>query len=234
MGENFPILGGTAGDQLRVKKTYQFYKDQVLSNAAPFLIFFGPLLASFSVESGWKPIGEKGKATKINGNILYEIDGKPATNYFQHYLKIELSEIVPEYPLAVYVDETENFYLRNPIFFDSDDGSVSFFGDIPENATVQITHVERDGIINATGSSISNAQKNYPGTTPELAICFSCAGRKLVLGTRANEEIQLIQKKHPNLIVAGFYAYGEIAPLMSNTPSRFHNETFISLLIGEE
>jgi len=234
LGENFPILGGTAGDQLRVKQTYQFYKDQVLSNAAPFLLFFGPLLLSFGVESGWTPVGKKGKVTKVKNNILYQIDEKPATEYYQHYLKIELSEIVPEYPLAVYVGETENFYLRNPVFFNQEDGSISFMGDVPPNATVQITHVERDGIINATETSVAQAQNNYPGSKPAIAMCFSCAGRKLVLGTRTHEEFQLLKEKYSILKVAGFYAYGEIAPLLPDTPSRFHNETFISLLIGEE
>jgi hypothetical protein len=234
LGKNFPIIGGTAGDQLRVKQTYQFYKDEVLSNAAPFLLFSGPLFVSFGVESGWKPVGKKGKVTRVENNILYQIDEKPATEYYQHYLKIELSEIVPEYPLAVYVGETENYYLRNPVYFNNEDGSISFMGDVPLNATVQITHVERDGIINATETSVAQAQRNYPGSKPALAICFSCAGRKLVLGTRAREEFQILQKNNLNLKVAGFYAYGEIAPLLPDTPSRFHNETFISLLIGDE
>jgi len=124
--------------------------------------------------------------------------------------------------------------LRNPVFFNKEEGSISFMGDVPQNATVQITHVEREGIINATETSVAQAQRNYVGSEPAIAICFSCAGRKLVLGTRAHEEFQLLQKNYSNLMVAGFYAYGEIAPLMPDTPSRFHNETFISLLIGEE
>ena len=234
LGDNTPVLGGTAGDQLRLKKTYQFYRDQVLSDAAPFLLFFGPILLSFGVESGWEPIGEKGKATRVKNNILYQIDGKPATEYYQHYLKIDLSEVVSEYPLAVYVTDTENYYLRNPLYFNQEDGSIFFLGDIPPGASVQITHVERDGIINATGASITQAQENYPGSKPSIAVCFSCAGRKLVLGTRAHEEVELLQKKCSDLEVLGFYAYGEIAPLSLNTPSRFHNETFISLLLGEE
>jgi len=234
LGENFPIIGGTAGDQLRVKQTYQFYKDQVLSNSAPFLLFFGPLLLSFGVGSGWVPIGRKAKVTKVKNNILYQIDNKPATEYYQHYLKIDLREIVPEYPLAVYAGDTDHFYLRTPAFFDHEVGSISFLGDVPQNATVQITHVERDGIINATGTSVAQAKKNYPGSKPALAICFSCAGRKLVLGTRTQEEVELLQKHYPKLLVAGFYGYGEIAPLLPNTPSQFHNETFISLLIGVE
>jgi len=234
LGENFPIIGGTAGDQLRIKQTYQFYKDQVLSNSAPFLLFSGPLLLSFGVESGWNPIGRKGKATKVKNNILYEIDEKPATEYYQHYLKIDLKDIVPEYPLAVYTGNRDQFYLRNPVYFDQEAGSISFFGDVPLNATVQITHVERDGIINATGTSVAKAKENYPGSKPALAICFSCAGRKLVLGTRTQEEVELLQKQYPELLVAGFYGYGEIAPMLPDTPSQFHNETFISLLVGVE
>jgi len=234
LGESVPILGGTAGDQLRLKQTYQFCQNRVLSDAAPFLLFFGPVLVSYGVESGWLPVGKKGKVTHAEDNILYEIDDKPATEYYQHYLKIDLSEVVSEYPLAVYVSGTEEYYLRNPLFFNQEDGSIAFLGDIPKDASVQITHVERDGIINATGASVAQAQKNYPGTKPSIAICFSCAGRKLVLGTRAHEEFELIQKDYSDLMVTGFYAYGEIGPLRPNTPSRFHNETFISLLIGEE
>jgi hypothetical protein len=234
LGKNFPIIGGTAGDQLRVTKTYQFYKDQVLSDSAPFLIFTEPLLLSFGVESGWKPVGNKGKVTKVDKNILFQIDGKPATEFYQHYLKIELSEIVPEYPLAVYVGDSEEYYLRNPVFFNKDNGSISFMGDIPLNSIVQITHVERDGIINATESSVLKARENYNGLNPLLAICFSCAGRKLILGTRVNEEYQILKDESSNMQIAGFYAYGEIAPLEPETPSRFHNETFISLIIGDE
>jgi len=234
LGATFPILGGTAGDQLRVKQTFQFYNNEVLSNSAPFLLFSGPISLSFGVESGWKPVGNKGKVTRVENNILYQIDDIPATDYYQHYLNIELSEVVPEYPLAVYVGNAEDYYLRNPVYFNIEDGSISFMGDVPLNATVQITHVERDGIIKATEESVAKAIRNYQGSNPVLAICFSCAGRKLVLGTRTHEECQTLENNNSNLKVAGFYSYGEIAPLQPDTLSRFHNETFISLLLGDE
>jgi len=234
LGANFPILGGTAGDQLRVKKTFQFYKNEVLSDSAPFILFSGPISLSFGVESGWKPVGNKGKVTRVENNILYQIDDIPATDYYQHYLNIELSEVVPEYPLAVYVENSEDYYLRNPVYFNVEDGSISFMGDVPLNATVQITHVERNGIIDATKESIAKALRTFHGSNVALAICFSCAGRKLVLGTRTHEECQALEKSNSNLKVAGFYSYGEIAPLQPNTLSRFHNETFISLLLGDE
>lgn len=234
LGANLPILGGTAGDQLRLKKTFQFYKNEVLSDSAPFILFSGPISLSFGVESGWKPVGKKGKVTRVENNILYQIDNIPATDYYQHYLNIELSDVVSEYPLAVYVENEENYYLRNPLFFNKENGSIAFMGDIPINATVQITHVERDGIIKATEESANIAINNFKGSSAKLALCFSCAGRKLVLGTRTHEEFQIFEKQNSELMVAGFYSYGEIAPLEPNTLSRFHNETFITLMLGDE
>ena len=189
---------------------------------------------SFGVESGWKPVGKKGKVTRVENNILYQIDNIPATDYYQHYLNIELSDVVSEYPLAVYVENEENYYLRNPLFFNKENGSIAFMGDIPINATVQITHVERDGIIRATEESANIAINNFKGSSAKLALCFSCAGRKLVLGTRTHEEFQIFEKQNSELMVAGFYSYGEIAPLEPNTLSRFHNETFITLMLGDE
>jgi hypothetical protein len=34
------------------------------------------------------------------------------------------------------------------------------------------------------------------------------------------------------LQLSGFYEYGEIVPLLSNTPYRFQNQTFFGILIG--
>jgi len=107
-----------------------------------------------------------------------------------------------------------------------------FAGDLTLGAKVQLSHTTRDRIIEATEKSISQSFKNYSGQEPEVAICFSCSGRKQVLGTRTSEEYKLVKKVNPDLRVFGFHGYGEIAPLDKNRPSRFHNETFVSLLLG--
>jgi hypothetical protein len=56
----------------------------------------------------------------------------------------------------------------------------------------------------------------------------------MVLGTRTAREITVVGEALPRpLPVAGFYTYGEIAPLEPNGPSRFHNETFVTLFLSE-
>ena len=232
LGESFPIFGASAADQWNFVQTYQFYKTEVLTDAVPFLLFSGNLIFGSGVASGWTPIGSPGHVTKVEGNVLYSIDDKTAVEYFKHYLGENITPL-GEYPLAVFEnEESEKFYLRAPLASNMEDGSLVFAGDLTLGAKVQLSHTTRDRIIEATEKSISQSFENYSGQEPEVAICFSCSGRKQVLGTRTSEEYKLVKKVNPDLRVFGFHGYGEIAPLDKNRPSRFHNETFVSLLLG--
>ncbi len=97
---------------------------------------------------------------------------------------------------------------------------------------VQMAYATRDDVIASTSYSIHQSIKGYPGSEPLVALCFSCCNRKQVLGSRVNEESLTIQKSYPSLPIAGFYTYGEIAPLERNRPTRFHNNTFVNLVMG--
>jgi hypothetical protein len=88
--------------------------------------------------------------------------------------------------------------------------------------------------VEATEESVASALDVYPGSEPLAALCFSCAARKLVLGTRVEEECLAFNNNYPRLPFAGFYTYGEFAPLERNRPVRFHNQTFVNLVMGEK
>jgi hypothetical protein len=77
------------------------------------------------------------------------------------------------------------------------------------------------------------AVQNYPGKMPAAALFFSCASRRQILGSRTQEEYQIAQScLSQSLPSCGFYTNGEIAPLEDRGISYFHNETFITLLLG--
>ena len=98
---------------------------------------------------------------------------------------------------------------------------------------MQITQAIRDEIINGVQRSVGNAVGGYPGEVPEAAMLFSCTGRKIALGTRTREEISLAREALPLPVpVCGFYTFGEIGPLSSHTGARYHNTTFVTLLLG--
>jgi len=154
--------------------------------------------------------------------------------FYKHYLGELDFEGVIEYPLAIFKDDEESFYLRAPIVFNAENGSLSVFGSIPKDVTVQLTHTTRDKVIEAVKESVKSAVAEYPGPNPSVALCFTCIARKIVLGSRVEEEYQVLKTNLPDLPVAGFYTAGEIGPLGRGKPARFHNETFLTLLLGLE
>jgi hypothetical protein len=108
------------------------------------------------------------------------------------------------------------------------------FAEVPEGLQVQLTHATRDHVLEATEASVRRALEDFPGQEPALALVVSCSARKNVLGTRTGEEFQLLKGVLPGAPSAGFYSYGEIAPLRRGGIPHLHNETFTCLLLGTE
>ncbi len=245
LGPQVVLAGGTAADQWNFETTYQFCGntdgDQVLSDSLPILLFSGDLLVSHGVSSGWQPISRMGMVTRSQGSIVHEIENQPATEFYQFYLQASLdlneSQLTEEYPLAVFESPTsEDFYLRAPLsgMYAPDQG-ISFMADVPQGSRVQVTHATGDELIAATQISIEQAHLNYPGTQPAGMLIFSCAARRCLLGPRTREEYDLCQTiLAPDLPVCGFYTYGEIAPLRPRGETYYHQETFVTLMLGVE
>jgi hypothetical protein len=234
LGEKVPIIGGMAADDYTFKQTYQFFDDRVLSDAIPVLLFWGELLVSHGVASGWTPISPPSRVTKVQGNVVYEIADQRALDFYQYYLGAErFTANYAIHALAVFED-SDRFYMRAPNSYDKESGSVTFFADIPEGAIVQITDASREDILAASEASLKKALANYPGTKPSAIFLVSCAARRRILGTLTQQEYQLV-KNHlsEELPCCGFYAYGEIAPLASHSQAKFHNKTFVTLLMGD-
>jgi len=58
-----------------------------------------------------------------------------------------------------------------------------------------------------------------------LCVAVSCVGRRLVLGQRADEEVEAVADLlDPMFKLIGFYSYGELAPGLSGR-CELHNQT---------
>lgn len=232
LGKAIPVIGGTAGDQWQFKGTYQFYGTEVVQDSLPILLMSGNLHFGVGASTGWTPIGKKGIVTKVDRNVLYEIDGQPALLFFQRYLgNLRPS---PEYRMAVFEPNGKHWYMRTfNGHYAADIGSITFLADIPDLAEVQLVGANRDEIVSSAQISAQTALENYTGKQPIAAILFSCTGRMQVLGTRTQEEFAIVKAVlPPHLPCCGFYTYGEIAPSPGEDETLFHNETFVTLILG--
>jgi hypothetical protein len=228
---SIPIFGGATADRRDATLDYQFFKTEVLNDSVPVLLFAGNIMFSHGVASGWHPIGKRSVVTKADGNIVYEIDAKPALEFYNHYFEHFAPDVA--YPLAVFPSGEDKFFLRGVNSYDPELGSLTTVGGVPEGSTVQIAEASHTDILTASKSSFSEAWETYPGEEPVAAIFFSCAWRRWILGSQTDQEYKAIATylKQP-LPSCGFYTYGEIVPLRESGQTFFHNTTFATLVIG--
>jgi hypothetical protein len=235
VGNATPIFGALAGDQWRLKSTKQFFGTEVLRDSIPLLLLSGDLHFSYGVATGWHQVGDVGLVTRAAGAVVHEIDGAPAIDFYRKYLGPGVNPTA-ELPLAILNSNDATEYLRASWgVVDEATGAVTFLATVPEGVRVRLTLADRDAILNGCSESLSIAKSNFPaGEQPTAALFFSCAARKILLGTRTQEELKLILGTLGDTVsVCGFYGYGELSPQMGDpTGTKYHNESFVSLLLA--
>ncbi|MEM6252945.1 MAG: FIST N-terminal domain-containing protein [Cyanobacteria bacterium P01_D01_bin.156] len=235
LGEDVTIFGGLTGDDWKFKQTYQFFGDQVLSDAVTTLVFSGNLMISCGVATGLRPIGRKGIVTKSQGNTVHTIDNQSVKHFYAQYMgDSSIADVGGAWggSVAVFEPGEENFYVRGPNSQDEASGSIDYFGQVPEQAHIQLTESNTESLLNAASQALKRAQADYQGTSPSVALIVSCAARMKSLGTRTREEYAVAQSVLGKLPNIGFHAYGEICPLGTTGKSFYHNETFTTVLLG--
>ena len=238
LGPGVPIIGGGAAPndpsaEADGLTSREFAGDVLAGDALAILLFAGPVAFSFGVETGWRGVGPRTTITRTSDAGVLEIDGRPALEFYERY--VGAGQPPAANPLAVFDEPgSDRFYLRTPMAYDHEHGSIAFFGAIPEGATVQLTMAGTDQILDGAKASIADALAGFPnGSRPDGVLLFSCATRKFLLGTRAGREIELVREiLGDTMPIGGFYCQGEIAPLGSADQTRFHNATMVSVLLG--
>jgi hypothetical protein len=229
------VVGGTSArrDFVTVTPTWQFRDDAVVNDGIALLLFSGPVAFSTTVGTGWGFVGATGKVTASTYGAIHEIDGRPAVEFLARYLDATGRATFGNM-LAVVETEREGSYLRAILDADVGSGSVAVGGSIPVGSTVQLTTSDTDDLLAGTRTALTEVREAFPaGATPEAALIFSCAVRKFLLGSRTKDEAEVARSVLGQSIpIAGTYCYGEVAPVDGAVASRYHNETFVTLLLG--
>ncbi len=220
MGRDFKLAGGAASDDMQFKKTYQYFNDEVLTDAAVGFGITGPMLIAAGAEHGWKPIGNPRIVTKAEGTKLIELDGKPAFQIYQDYFgdrasdfKQALTLAAVSYPLGMKAKGVEEIMVRVPLAV-SDDGSIVCGAELIEGSEVSLMIGTLSSTLWAAEATAKAAMKGMEGAGKRVIFVSDCVARKILLGERGKEEIALLKTVGgENTEIFGFYSYGQIAPL---------------------
>ncbi|WP_442844847.1 FIST signal transduction protein [Leeuwenhoekiella sp. H156] len=231
------ITGGLCGDDARFERTLAGYNKPPDDGEIVVIGFYGESFeASFSLYGGWIPFGPQRVVTRSKGNVLYEIDGKPALDLYRMYLGEKAKELPGSaliYPLNVTSTENNQAFVRTILQIDEAQNAMILAGDVPEQALVQLMMTNTDSLAMASETAALRALEGRTAP-PQLAILISCIGRKLVLNQRVEEEVEEVREVlGEDVIISGMYSYGEIAPFYGERSCKLHNQTMTITLISE-
>jgi hypothetical protein len=221
------VTGGLAGDGSRFKQTWVLAGDGPVSGAVVGIGLYGDSVGvSHGSRGGWDVFGPERVVTRSVGNVLYELDGQPALALYKAYLGERAAGLPATallFPLALRSSDSSKTVVRTILSVDEQAQSMTFAGDVPHESIVQLMRANFDRLIEGA-SQASQAALAPRGDT--LSVAVSCVGRRLVLGERAEEEVEAVVDALPEGgKLVGFYSYGEICPFAIGEPGVLHNQT---------
>jgi hypothetical protein len=236
------VTGGLAGDGSRFQRTWVVHEGDARSNMVCAAGLYGEYVTiGHGSKGGWDNFGPERRVTRSRGNVLVELDGRPALELYKEYLG-ELASGLPAtgllFPLALRANaDDEKSLVRTILAVDEGAQTMTFAGDMPEGAFARLMRANYDRLIDGASEAASMAGEAHAGQTGEtgetLAIAISCVGRRLVLGERAEEEIEATLDELPTgTRQIGFYSYGEISPYTTGSCD-LHNQTMTLTTIRE-
>ncbi|MCZ7642975.1 MAG: FIST C-terminal domain-containing protein [Pseudorhodoplanes sp.] len=190
--------------------------------------------------SGWDEFGPRRSITRSQGNVLHELDGRPALDLYMRYLGEEAAKGLPGtallFPLKVFdPDRPEHDIVRTVLSVDRDNGTMTFAGDLPQGWTAQLMRGSFDRLAQGAGDAARQAADGLNGSRGDkVAVLVSCIGRRLLMGQRTLDEIEAVGTEFgPDVAQIGFYSYGEISPHWQTGLSELHNQTMTVTTLAE-
>jgi hypothetical protein len=232
------VTGGLAGDGDRFRRTWVLQDRRPQAGFVTAVGFYGDRIRiGHGSKGGWDRFGPERRITKSKGNVLFELDGRPALQLYKEYLgerAVGLPATGLLFPLALRATETDSKSLvRTILAVDEQEQSLTFAGDIQEGSLAQLMKANFDRLVEGASEAASSSKLSANAGPCTLAIAISCVGRRLVLGERTEEEIEATLDVLPKgTQQIGFYSYGEISPYAAGTCD-LHNQTMTLTTLSE-
>ena len=239
LGDDVPLAGGAAGDDLKMAATHVAWGARAVSDAVVVAQIFSKTPLGLGVCHGHTPLSAPLRVTKAAGSVVMELDGKPAWQTWLEHTRvraraqgIDVDQLSPDqegafllrYEAGLAVGDSHK--IRAPLSRAAD-GSINFACGIPEGSVLRITESDREPQVKSAREAARRARARVDGPIAG-AVVFDCICRNLILDKDFARAVTGISEELGGAPLAGFETYGEIA-LDAGDMSGFHNTTSVVL-----
>jgi hypothetical protein len=238
-----PLWGGGAGNNFNLEEpTYQYCDDKVVSNGVAFALPSGRAQASWAISHGMVPMGGERNVTRSQGNVIYEIDGKPAIEVLKEYLPehalIEDHDWMPYAISLALVFEVpsymkdEEYVVRGVPAVRMADGSITVQTEVQDGTSIWFSSRDKEKISTRFDQMAGQIKEQLGDEKPKLVFQFECLTRgKLMFREQERQEIlrRFRQSVDPGVPWAGFYTIGEIGPVEKHNDRHLYTSVVLAL-----
>lgn len=238
VGAEVPLVGGCAGDDLRMQRTLQIYGDEVLTDAVVGVAIGSDGPMGIGVSHGWREVGEPMLVTSSEGNRVLTIDDEPALDVYLRRLGAPSSAAADPgaftrfaltHPLGV--RRRSGTEVRFVAGADFEERSLACVAQVPQGGLAWFMEGDVDSVLAATHEACAQAMGGLDGAPAIGVLAFDCIARRGVLGDEGiGREVSAVVEHAAAAPVVGFYTYGEIA--RTRGTAGFHNQTLVVLAIS--
>lgn len=221
-----PKVGGLASGADRPGANALFLEGEVHGRGLVGVAMRGDLRMRIVVAQGCRPIGRPLRVTRGQGNVVAELEGRPALQIVQ-----ELAAGLPEHDrelarqslflgfemTRLRADREPDFLIRNIVGLDPRSGSLAIGETVRGGQLVQF-HI-RDARTSADDLS-QHLARFAPAAgqpVPRGSLLFSCVGRGFSLYGQPDHDSAAFHQHFGDVPLGGFFCSGEIGPVAGTT-----------------
>jgi small ligand-binding sensory domain FIST len=211
-----PIVGGLASAAVAPGGNRLVLNNQVVADGAVGAVLGAGADVSAVVSQGCRPVGDPFVITRAEGNIVYELAGKPALERLQDVAR-NLDEgdrqlLARGVHLGRVIDESQatfgpgDFLVRNVLGGDPSNGAIAVGDLVDVGSTAQFQ-------VRDAASADDELHRMLDGRAAAGALVFTCNGRGTRLFGRPDHDAEIVAEHVPPRAVAGMFCAGELGPV---------------------
>jgi small ligand-binding sensory domain FIST len=227
------VVGGGASEDGSVGEASVFCGDAVSSRAVSGVLLSGDFQATVGVSHAVQKVGALHRVTAAHGNIVLELDGRPAYEAFTRVVTPPLLDDLRRALAVVLVGLPAGdgeFVVRPLVGVDTRLGSLVVAAPIVEGQELFFGVRDPYGARDDLQRVLSCQASAWQGRSPAAALYVNCVGRGRGFYGVPGLDTAYIRQQLGAVPVAGFFSGGEIAPTGGVT--RLHQYTGVLALLG--
>ena len=229
-GKQLKLIGaGTIGDY-QLSSSYVFDGRRGTKHALVAAALPSTVQSHTTIMHGCLPVSAFLEITRIEGAVLYELDGRPALDVLLEMAgqpgggpaadTLSLSLTIGEKHGTLYAPYDESAYVNRLILSaNPDEGSVTLFeADFQAGSRIQVMSRDNLLMLESVEKRTQDLLASLDRERPFFALYIDCAGRSSAFSGAELEEASLVQSAlGPEIPLLGFYSGVEIAPLLGRS-----------------